>query len=60
METTLKDRILQYRARHNLSQEEFANRCQLNVMTINSIETGKRMPTQLTTTKIELVLNEED
>ena len=55
----LRERILQYRARHNMSQEDFANLCQVNVMTINAIETRKRTPTQLTVTKIEMILKEE-
>ena len=58
---TLKDRIIQYRAKHNVSQEDFANLCQVNVMTINSIETGKRKnPTQLTKAKIEMILRKDE
>lgn len=57
---SLKERILEYRAKHNCSQEDFANRCQVNVMTINGIETDKRKPTQLTKTKIEMVLREDE
>lgn len=56
---SLKDRILRYRARHNMSQEDFANLAQVNVMTINTIETGKRKPTQLTEAKIEMVLRKD-
>jgi len=56
---SLKDRILEYRARHNVSQEEFANLCQVNVMTINTIETEKRKPTNLTKAKIEMVLRKD-
>ena len=56
---SLKDRILRYRARHNMSQEDFANIVQVNVMTINTIETGKRKPTQLTAAKIEMVLRKD-
>lgn len=57
---SLKERILRYRAKYNLSQEDFANKCQVNVMTINTIETEKRKPTQLTITKIEMVLREDE
>ena len=57
---TLRERMLEYRARHNMSQEDFANKCGLNVMTINTIETGKRKPTQLTITKIEIILREDE
>ncbi len=57
---SLKERILNYRAKHNISQEDFANRCQVNVMTINTIETEKRKPTQLTVAKIEMILREDE
>lgn len=56
----LRERILQYRARHDMSQEDFANLCRVNVMTINSIETRKRTPTQLTVVKIEMILKEDE
>lgn len=57
---SLKERIIQYRAKHDMSQEDFANRCQVNVMTINTIETGRRKPTNLTIAKIEMVLKEDE
>lgn len=57
---SLKERILEFRAKHNLSQEDFANLCQVNIMTINTIETGKRNPTRLTIAKIERVLREDE
>lgn len=56
----LGDRILQYRARHNMSQEDFANRAQVNVMTISAVENGKRSHTRLTLSKIENVLREDE
>ena len=56
---SLRQRIIRYRARHNMSQEDFANLAQVNVMTINTIETGKRKPTQLTEAKIEMVLRKD-
>ena len=56
---TLKERVLEYRARHNMSQQDFANVAHLNVMTVNNIETEKREPTQLTVTKIEMILKGE-
>lgn len=57
---TLKERVLEYRARHNMSQQDFANVAHLNVMTVNNIETEKREPTQLTVTKIEMILKGEE
>lgn len=57
---SLKERILMYRAKYNMSQEDFANKAHVNVMTINGIETDKRKPTQRTATKIEMVLKEDE
>lgn len=56
---TLGERVIEYRARHNISQEDFANLAKVNVMTINSVENEKRKQTRLTERKIELVLQEE-
>lgn len=52
----LGERILEYRAKHGMSQEDFANLVQVNVMTINAIENGKRKPLKLTEKKIEMIL----
>ena len=57
---SLGDRVLEYRARHNISQEDFANLAHVNVMTINSVENKKRNPTKLTIVKIERVLREDE
>ena len=56
----LRERILEYRAKHDMSQEDFANACQLNVMTVNAIENGKGSPSKLTVMKIELVLRKDE
>lgn len=55
----LGEKILEYRARHNMSQEDFANLVQVNVMTINAIENDKRNPLRKTAKKIEMFLNKE-
>ena len=60
MEDDLGRRILEYRARHDMTQEEFAIKARLNVMTVNSIENGKRNPTKLTRTKIEQIIKEDE
>ena len=58
---SLKDRIIRYRAKHNVSQKEFAEMCQVDVMTINKIETEKSTnPTQLTKAKIEMILRKDE
>lgn len=61
MEQSIGSRIVEYRAKHNISQEEFANRCKLCIMTVNAIENGKREPNKLTKAKIEqLIENKEE
>jgi DNA-binding XRE family transcriptional regulator len=56
----LGEKILEYRARHGLSQEEFANLVQVNVMTINAIENNKRKPLRTTAKKIEMIMKESE
>jgi transcriptional regulator with XRE-family HTH domain len=60
MTKTLAERIVDYRARHDLSQGEFAKLCRLSFMTIWGIENGKSTPTKLTLAKIEQILNKEE
>lgn len=55
---SLKDEILRYRARENLSQVDFAARVGLSKTTIVSIELGRQKPTQRTETKIRMLLEE--
>ena len=56
----LGETILDYRAKHGLSQEEFANLVQVNVMTINAIENNKRKPLRTTARKIEMIMKESE
>ena len=56
----LKDKIITFRAKNNLSQGDLANLCKVNVMTINNIETGKRKPSRLTRAKIEMIIFKEE
>ena len=56
----LGDKILEFRARHNMSQEDFANLVQVNVMTINAIENNKRKPLRTTAKKIEMIMKESE
>jgi len=51
------DEILVYRAKHNISQGEMANRCNVTKQTIFNIEHGIQEPTRLTKAKIRLVLD---
>lgn len=55
----LSDEMVRYRARHKLSQGDFAKLCGLNVMTVNHVERGLQDPTPVTEAKIRLVLDEE-
>ncbi len=57
---SLGERIIAYRARHNMSQEDFANLVKLNVMTISSVENGKHEPTKITAAKIDMFLRKDE
>lgn len=54
----LADKIVMYRAKHRLSQRQFAEKCGLSLQTVNNIETGIAEPTRVTVAKIELVIKE--
>lgn len=56
---TLAERILEYRAKHNISAREFAKMCKLSLQTIYSIENGVQTPSKITRLKIENVLKGE-
>lgn len=49
---TLSSRILDYRAKNNLSAGEFAELCNLTMPTIYNIENCKRTPSKITLRKI--------
>lgn len=57
---TLAEEMIQYRARHNLSQAKFGELCGVSVMTINFVERGLQKPSALTEAKIRIVLDEEE
>lgn len=52
----LKDRMLEYRAKNNISQKELASRVGVTLQTINAVEAGTQTPSALTKTKIELIV----
>ena len=60
MNDDLGKRMIAYRARHNMSQEELAQKAKLNVMTVNFAENGTRTISKLTREKIELVIKEDE
>lgn len=53
----LSQEILRYRAINNISQQEMADRCRVTKQTIFNIEHEIQDPTNLTVTKIRLVLD---
>lgn len=57
---TLAERILEYRAKHNISAREFAKMCKLSLQTVYSIENGVQTPSKITRLKIENVLKENE
>ena len=56
----LREKMLEYRARHQMSQTTLAEACGVSYQTINSIESGKQTPSALTKTKIMLVVGKEE
>lgn len=52
----LSEQILQFRAKHNISQNTFARMCKVSLQTINSIENGLQTPSKLTVAKIKLAM----
>lgn len=59
MEKTLGMRILEYRAKYNISAATFAGLCKVTPQTIYSIENNTQRPSKLTRMKIEKVLKED-
>lgn len=52
----LINEMLMFRAKHNMSQKEFADMCGLTRATIWNAESGKSNPTPLTKAKIKAVI----
>lgn len=56
----IADRIVRYRAKERLNQQEFADRCGVSKQTIYSIENELQEPSKVTLAKIELVIGTEN
>lgn len=56
---TLKEKIVAFRGRHNLTQVELAKMCKVSHTTIIHIENGKIKPTKLTQAKILAIIDRE-
>lgn len=57
---SLSDMIINYRAKHDLNQDEFARMCNLTKQTIGAIESGRHGITKLTRAKIMRVIESEE
>lgn len=57
---SLQDRMIEYRAKEQISQTELAKRVGVTVQTINSVENGNQEPSKITRAKIELVIGKEN
>lgn len=55
----LIDKILDYRAKYDLSQIEFAKLCKVTTQTISNIECGRQNPTKFTLRKILNVIEKQ-
>ena len=58
-EQELASRIIEYRAKHGLTQKSFAQKAGVSTVTVLQIEKGTTRPTALTRGKIELAMKEE-
>ena len=56
---TLADRMMWYRAKNGLTQQELADLCGLSKMTICQIEKGNQIPSKITQMKIMLIIGGE-
>ena len=57
---TLGERIIRYRAKHNMTQVQFANKAGLSTQTIYLIESELQRPKKITVAKINLLLDEDE
>ena len=57
---SLQDRMIQYRAKERINQQELADRCGLSRQTIAQIETNVQTPSKITLAKIELVVGKDE
>lgn len=55
----LSERMLTYRAKHNLSAEKFAKLCNLTLPTIYNVENCKQKPSKMTLKKILNIIQDE-
>lgn len=56
----LRQKMLDYRAKHNISQQRFAELCKLTTQTVCNIENGIQEPSKLTKQKILNLIEKEN
>ena len=54
----LSRKIIEYRAKHNLSQFDFAKLCNISTQTACNVENGVQVPSKLTLQKILNIIGE--
>lgn len=54
----LSRKIIEYRAKHNLSQVDFAKLCNISTQTACNVENGVQVPSKLTLQKILNIIGE--
>ena len=59
-QSDLMKKMVEYRAKENISQKELARRVGVTLQTINAIENGLQKPSKLTEMKICLVVEEKE
>ena len=57
---TLQQRMIEYRAKERLSQQELADKCGVSKQTIYAVENNLQTPGKVTATKIELVVGKDE
>lgn len=53
---TLQERMIEYRAKNDITQRQLAEKIGVSVQTINSVENGTQTPSKITQAKIELLV----
>lgn len=57
---TIREEMLNYRAKHNMSQYKLAEICKLTPQTVCNVENGVQEPSKLTKQKILNVIRKEN
>lgn len=55
----LRDKMIAWRAKNNVTIEQLAQRCGLTYVTVQRIESGKGHPARTTVAKIMAVINKK-